>query len=109
MFALALALLPCLIRVDHREVVVGGTSAVTSLWAALIALINQRLGHPMGYLNPLLYSGQIANSGAFHDITSGNNGAYQARRGWDPCTGLGTPNGAKLLQGLTGQGEAVIS
>jgi kumamolisin len=98
-----------LIRVDHREVVFGGTSAVAPLWTALIALINQQLGHPVGYLNPLLYSGQIANSGAFHNITSGNNGAYQARQGWDPCTGLGTPNGAKLLQVLTGQGGTMIS
>jgi kumamolisin len=98
-----------LIRVDHREVVFGGTSAVAPLWAALIALINQQLGHPVGYLNPLLYSGQIAKSTALHDITSGNNGAYQARQGWDPCTGLGTPNGAKLLQVLTGQSEAMIS
>jgi len=98
-----------LIRVDHRQVVFGGTSAVAPLWAALIALINQQLGHPVGYLNPLLYSGQIANSGAFHNITSGNNGAYQARQGWDPCTGLGTPNGAKLLQVLTGQGGTMIS
>jgi kumamolisin len=82
---------------------------VAPLWTALIALINQQLGHPVGYLNPLLYSGRIANSGAFHNITSGNNGAYQARQGWDPCTGLGTPNGAKLLQVLTGQGERMIS
>jgi kumamolisin len=98
-----------LIRVDHREVVFGGTSAVAPLWTALIALINQQLGHPVGYLNPLLYSGQIANSGAFHNITSGNNGAYQARRGWDPCTGLGTPNGTKLLQVLTSQSGTMIS
>jgi kumamolisin len=98
-----------LIRVDHREVVFGGTSAVASLWTALIALLNQQLGHPVGYLNPLLYSGQIANSGVFHNITSGNNGAYQARQGWDPCTGLGTPNGAKLLQVLLGQGRTMIS
>jgi kumamolisin len=98
-----------LIRVDHREVVFGGTSAVAPLWTALIALINQQLGHPVGYLNPLLYSGQIANSGAFHNITSGNNGAYQAHQGWDPCTGLGTPNGAKLLQVLTGPGGRMIS
>ena len=98
-----------LIRVDHREVVFGGTSAVAPLWAALIALINQQLKHPIGYLNPLLYNGQIAKSGALHDITSGNNGAYQARRGWDPCTGLGTPDGTKLLQVLTGQSQATIS
>jgi kumamolisin len=92
-----------LIRVGHREVVLGGTSAVAPLWAALIALINQRLGHPVGYLNPLLYSGQIANHGALHDITSGNNGSYQARQGWDPCTGLGTPDGTKLLEVIAGR------
>jgi kumamolisin len=98
-----------LVRVDHRQVVFGGTSAVAPLWAALIALINQQLGHPVGYLNPLLYSGRFANAGALHDITSGNNGAYQARRGWNPCTGLGTPNGAKLMQVLTEQGGAKLS
>jgi kumamolisin len=98
-----------LIRVDHRDVVFGGTSAVAPLWAALIALINQQLTHPIGYLNPLLYNGQIAKSGVLHDITSGNNGAYQARRGWDPCTGLGTPDGTKLLQVLTGQSQTMIS
>jgi kumamolisin len=91
-----------LLRVDRRQVIVGGTSAVAPLWAALIALINQRLGHPVGYLNPLLYSGQIVNTGALHDIISGNNGAYQARRGWDPCTGWGTPNGTKLMEILAG-------
>jgi kumamolisin len=92
-----------LIRIDRRQVILGGTSAVAPLWAALIALINQRLGHSIGYLNPLLYSGQMANTGALHDITRGNNGAYQARRGWDPCTAWGTPDGAKLMQLLTGQ------
>jgi kumamolisin len=97
------------IRVDRRQVVLGGTSAVAPLWASLIALINQHLGHPVGYLNPLLYSGQTIKSGALHDITSGNNGAYQARRGWDPCTGLGTPDGVKLMQLLTGQAGAISS
>jgi kumamolisin len=98
-----------LIRVDRLQFILGGTSAVPPLWAALIALINQRLGHPVGYLNPLLYSGQIVKSGALHDITSGNNGAYQARPGWDPCTGWGTPDGVKLMQVLTGQGGRAIS
>jgi kumamolisin len=99
----------CLIRVDHRNVVVGGTSTVSPLWAALIALINQRLGHPLGYLNPLLYSSRIAGSGALRDVISGNNGAYQARQGWDPCTGLGTPNGAKLMEILMEQGRLAAS
>ena len=96
------------IYVDRRQVVCGGTSAVAPLWAALIALINQKLGQPAGYLNPLLYGGQLVKSGALHDITTGNNGAYQARRGWDPCTGLGTPDGTKLMAALIGAGSAAV-
>jgi kumamolisin len=80
------------------RVVFGGTSAVAPLWAALIARLNQRLGTPVGFLKPLLFGRLL---GSCRDITSGNNGAYQARVGWDACTGLGSPNGARLLQALS--------
>ena len=89
------------VRVDGQDLVFGGTSAVAPLWAGLIALVNQKLGHPVGFLNPLSY-GSLAKSGSFQDITSGNNGAYQAKAGWDPCTGWGSPNGVKLLHALGG-------
>ncbi len=89
-----------IILLNGQNDVFGGTSAVAPLWAGLIALINQKLGKPVGYLNPLLYN-QLANSGALRDITVGNNGAYNAGPGWDPCTGLGTPDGTKLLQALS--------
>jgi len=89
------------IRVDGQELVIGGTSAVAPLWAGLIALINQKLGHPVGFLNPLIY-GSVSGTGSFHDITSGSNGAYAAKTGWDPCTGWGSPNGANLLKALGG-------
>jgi len=90
------------VRVNGQNVVIGGTSAVSPLWAGLIALINQQLGKPVGFLNPKLYT---LASGAFRDITSGNNddgnlGYYKAQTGWDPCTGLGSPNGATLLKSL---------
>ncbi len=90
------------IRVDGESVVVGGTSAVAPLWAALIALMNQQLGRHLGYLDPSLYSlpGYPASPGPLHDITSGSNGAYSAGPGWDPCTGLGTPDGQRLAQAL---------
>jgi kumamolisin len=91
------------VRVDGQDTVVGGTSAVAPLWAALVALLNQQLGSAVGFLNPKLYS---AAQSSFHDITTGNNddsnlGYYRAQAGWDPCTGLGTPNGAALLQTLS--------
>jgi kumamolisin len=84
---------------DGQSEVVGGTSAVAPLWAALIALINQQRGSNVGFINPTIY--QNAETGAsaengFNDITSGNNGAFSAGPGWDPCTGLGSPNGAQL-------------
>ena len=92
------------VRYDGQDAVVGGTSAVAPLWAGLVALMNQSLGKNVGFLNPTLYSLGEAD---FHDITSGNNddaglGYYSAGVGWDPCTGLGSPNGAALLQSLSG-------
>jgi kumamolisin len=87
------------VRVDGQDMVIGGTSAVAPLWAGLVALLNQKLGHPVGFLNPLLY-GSLSGKGVTHDITTGNNGAYHAKAGWDPCTGWGSPDGAKLLQAL---------
>jgi kumamolisin len=87
------------VRVDGESFVIGGTSAVAPLWAGLIALMNQKLGHPVGFLNPMLY-GSLQGKGATHDITVGDNGSYSAKAGWDPCTGWGSPDGAKLLKAL---------
>ncbi len=84
------------------DLTVGGTSAVAPLWAALIARFGQKLGRPVGFLNPLFYQ----SSGTFNDVTQGDNdsqgqgGLYQAGPGWDPCTGLGSPKGSALLQAL---------
>ncbi len=84
------------VRVDGQDGVIGGTSAVAPLWAGLIALCNQKLGTPAGYLNPIIY-GANGGKAIFRDVTKGNNGAYQAKAGWDACTGWGSPNGGKLL------------
>jgi kumamolisin len=93
---------PYAVRTTNGDLVgIGGTSAVAPLWAALVALLNGRLGQRVGYVNPLLYDG-IAPAG-FRDVSTGNNGAYRARRGsWDPCTGHGTPIGAQLVAALSG-------
>jgi kumamolisin len=88
------------IHVDGKDAVFGGTSAVAPLWAALIALLNEQLGKHVGFLNPTLYA---KTTSALHDITSGNNGAYQAGAGWDACTGWGSPNGQALLTALKGK------
>jgi subtilase family serine protease len=86
----------------------GGTSASTPFWAGIIALANQYAGHDLGFVNPALYA--IARSpcyhAAFHDITKGNNTVefasgtfrgYHAAPGWDPVTGLGSPDARVLI------------
>ena len=83
------------VRVDGENMVIGGTSAVAPLWAGLIALSNQQNGTSAGFIQPQIYAAKAAS--AFHDIVSGNNGAFSAGPGWDACTGLGSPIGAKLI------------
>jgi kumamolisin len=77
----------------------GGTSAAAPLWAALVTRLNQKLATRCGFLNPVLYT--AAAKGVLHDITQGNNGAFNAGSGWDACTGLGSPDGEKLLNALS--------
>jgi kumamolisin len=82
----------------------GGTSASTPLWAATIALINQDLKkkglREVGFANPALYwMGENLSrlpAKPFHDITTGNNLAYNAGAGWDFATGWGSMDAAAL-------------
>jgi kumamolisin len=83
------------VRVDGQDMVIGGTSAVAPLYAALIAQVNAKLGRNAGFINPKLYA-----AGQLRDIVKGNNGAYRAGRGWDACTGLGSPDGSKIVAAL---------
>ncbi|KAH8992200.1 peptidase S8/S53 domain-containing protein [Lactarius akahatsu] len=82
---------------------VDGTSCSSPIFASVVSLLNDRLiaaGKPvLGFLNLFLYS---TGASALNDITIGSNpgcntNGFPATVGWDPVTGLGTPNWAKLL------------
>lgn len=77
-----------------------GTSASTPLWAALISRINQKLTAlnlpHIGFIHPFLYQDEFRP--LFNQVLDGGNGGYEATGGWDPCTGLGTPDGEKFLE-----------
>jgi kumamolisin len=83
---------------------VGGTSAVAPLYAALAARLEQNLGHAIGDLQQAIYA---APAGAFHDVTTGNNGGYKAQPGWDAATGRGSVDGSALLAYLRARPENV--
>lgn len=89
----------------------GGTSAAAPLWSGLMAIADQMAGKGLGFINPTLY--KLAQSSRyaqdFHDITVGNNSVhsgsvdvpgYSATTGWDPITGLGSPDAENLLPDL---------
>ncbi|MGW1910194.1 hypothetical protein ACWCQS_05350 [Streptomyces sp. NPDC002076] len=88
---------------------IGGTSLACPQWAGLVSLADQINGGGLGLINPTLYklaSDPATYAADFNDITVGNNTTeasvpgYSATTGWDPVTGLGTPNAAKLLPDL---------
>jgi len=88
---------------------IGGTSLSCPQWAGLVAIADQINGGGLGLINPALYK-VAANpseyAADYYDVTTGNNTAdpnvpgYPATTGWDPITGLGTPNAAALLPAL---------
>jgi subtilase family serine protease len=90
--------------------IVGGTSAGSPQWAGLVAIADQLNGGGLGLINPALYkigSSPTRYANDFFDVTTGNNATlpdfpndYPATTGWDPVTGLGTPNAANLLPDL---------
>jgi hypothetical protein len=93
-----------------QSIQVDGTSASSPSFAGLVSLINDHLLNngktTLGFLNPLLYQAAAAQPNVFHDITSGSNECnraycclygYSAAAGWDPVSGLGSPNFNNLL------------
>ncbi|CAG8984083.1 hypothetical protein HYALB_00003025 [Hymenoscyphus albidus] len=88
---------------NGREGLIGGTSASAPAFGAILTRINEeRLAagkSTVGFVNPTLYS----NPGVLHDITTGTNegcgtSGFSASAGWDPVTGLGTPNYPAMLE-----------
>jgi len=82
---------------------VGGTSASAPIFASIVTLLNEeRLSQgkkPIGFLNPIIY----AHPEIFHDVTEGSNpgcgtDGFPASPGWDPVTGMGTPNFPKMKE-----------
>jgi len=93
-----------------------GTSLGAPSWAGIYADMDQMAraqtgGSGLGFVAPALYSVAAQASSPFHDITQGTNGQWNAGPGWDPVTGLGTPDVAALAQDLVNylkQGGATL-
>lgn len=87
----------CELLVADRPFASAGTSAVAPMWAALIARLNQAFGRRCGHLHPYIYHLGKERKTALRPVLKGNNGLYHAGKGWNACTGYGTPRGDELL------------
>jgi hypothetical protein len=87
-----------------KDTQAGGTSASTPLWASVVALIDQDLKsrnmREIGFANPALYwmgdNRSKFSVAPYHDVTQGNNLAYEAGPGWDFATGWGSMDAVGL-------------
>ncbi|HEX3649555.1 MAG TPA: S53 family peptidase [Pseudonocardiaceae bacterium] len=82
----------------------GGTSCAAPMWSGFAALYDATSGSKLGNGNQSFYSiaGGPDYGSAFHDITSGGNGGFDAGTGYDAVTGLGSYDGAGLAAALGG-------
>ena len=95
-----------MIYYDGNPVAVAGTSAATPSFAGIMALVNQKAGGSQGNINQVLYPLFTSSASVFHDITSGNNSVpgvtgYAANVGYDLVSGLGSVDGAQLVNNWT--------
>ena len=98
--------------------VVGEHGRASPLFSGMVAVADQAAGHRLGQLNPTLYGlGDNRNPGIV-DVSGGNNTVaftnttqfpgsftvqgFSASHGYDLATGLGTPDGPRLVQELAG-------
>jgi kumamolisin len=91
---------------DGRFGEFGGTSAATPFWASSMVLIEQYAAangvRRLGFVDPALYAVAYSRQPfpPFHDVTFGGNRFYQATPGWDPATGLGSPDVYNLARDM---------
>jgi kumamolisin len=95
------------VEVDGESMVVGGTAAAAPLWAGFIALLNQGIGHNIGFFNEELYT-RLGPASLFRIIEqpvsnqegSDTSNSPSQLSGWNALTGWGSPDGQKLLDVL---------
>lgn len=82
----------------------GGTSLSSPLFAGIVALADQAVGHRLGQIDTQIYRLAAAHSPGIVDVTTGSNGpsGFTAGPGYDQATGVGTVDGAAFVKALGG-------
>jgi pseudomonalisin/xanthomonalisin len=81
-----------IILVKGQNVQIGGTSLSAPLFTGFYARIQSAHGNGLPFPAQTLYQGASTHASWFHDVTSGGNGGYTTKTGWDYVTGFGSLN-----------------
>lgn len=85
-----------LVLVNGTTEQIGGTSLAAPLFTGFWARVQSANGNALGFPASAIYQKAAANPSMFHDVTSGSNGGYSARTGWDYASGYGSLNVANF-------------
>ena len=98
--------------------IVGGTSEASPLFSGIVAVADQAAHRDLGLINPTLYEHGSGPFSGLNDVTNGNTTVtfvnpdadafpgqhtvtgFSAVHGYDLATGLGTPDGPRLVAEL---------
>ncbi|MCK9383529.1 MAG: hypothetical protein M0Q15_02665 [Nevskia sp.] len=79
-----------IVTVNGASAQIGGTSLSAPLFTGAWARIESSHGNALGFAAPLIYAAYGRSHTPFHDVTSGSNGSYVGKAGWDYPTGFGS-------------------
>lgn len=85
-----------LVLINGSAQQIGGTSLAAPLFTGFWARVQSANGNALAFPASAIYQKAAANPGMFHDVTSGSNGGYSAKAGWDYASGYGSLNVANF-------------
>lgn len=91
-----------LVLINGSNEQIGGTSLAAPLFAGFWARVQSMNNNTLAFPAAAIYQKAAATPGMFHDITSGKNGGYSAKAGWDYASGYGSLNMANFAPAMGG-------
>lgn len=94
-----------LVLINGSNSTIGGTSLAAPIFTGLYSRLQSANGNALPFPAQTIYQGAASNPSWFHDVTSGSNGGYSAKAGWDYTTGYGSLNIANFASAFGGGGS----
>lgn len=90
------------VLINGSNSTIGGTSLAAPIFTGLYSRLQSANANGLPFPAQTIYQGAASNPSWFHDVTSGSNGGYSAKSGWDYTTGYGSLNIANFASAFGG-------